>query len=121
MGKVKLNIKAIKSPLQMIGFFLAWIETALAASLWPVKGNEKLLSILLFSVVGIAIIIALSLVFVLVYIVKHYPQWLFNPADYDPAVQDELFEHDYSISKAGRLAREAAAAEEEFDGGDHNG
>jgi hypothetical protein len=69
--------------------------------------------ILLFSLVGVAIIIAGSLVFVLVHLVRNYPQWLFNPNDYDPSVQDELFEHDYSMSQAEKKAREAVAAANE--------
>jgi len=94
------NFKSIKSPLQMAGFYLAWIETALAASLWPLKGHDNLLAVLLYAVVGIAIIFALGLVFMLIYLVVKDPHWLFNPSDYDPSVQDELFDHDHSISEA---------------------
>ena len=118
---MKLSIDSIKSPLQMIGFFLAWIETVLAVSLWPIQENEKLLTVLLFSLVGIAVIFALSLVISLLYLIRNYPQWLFNPGDYDPGVQDELFEHDYSCSEADRLTEEAAVTLSEGKSGDNNG
>ena len=105
----------------MIGFFLGWIETVLAVSLWPIKGNEGLMKILLFSLVGIAVIIAGILGFVLIHIARNYPQWLFNPGDYDPGVQDELFEHDYSVSKAEKLVEKAVAVtKEESNGSDCN-
>ena len=45
-------------------------------------------------------VFSLSLVFSLIYLIRNYPQWLFNPGDYDPGVQDELFDHDYSRSTA---------------------
>lgn len=118
---MKLSIDSIKSPLQMIGFFLAWIETVLAVSLWPVQENEKLLTILLFALVSIAVIFTLSLVFSLVYLVRNYPQWLFNPGDYDPDIQDELFEHDYSRSEADRVELEAAVTSSEGIGGEVDG
>ena len=102
---MKLSIDNIKSPLQMIGFFLAWIETILAVSLWPIQDNEGLVTILLFSLVTIAVIVALSLVFSLIHLIKNYPQWLFNPADYDPEVQDELFDHDYSCSDGDKIKK----------------
>ena len=102
---MKLKLKSINSPLQMIGFYLVWIETVLAVSLWPVQGNERLLTILLFSLVGIAIIIAGILGFVLIHLVRNYPQWLYNPGDYDPEVQDELFEHDYSVCEAEKVVK----------------
>lgn len=94
------DFKSIKSPLQMAGFYLAWIETALAASLWPLKGHDTLLMILMSAVVGIAIIFALGVVFVLVYLTRYNPYWLYNPSDFDPGVQDELFEHSHSFSAA---------------------
>ncbi len=104
------NFKSIKSPLQMAGFYLAWIETALAASFWPLKGNDNLLAVLLYSVIGIAIIFALAVVFILIYLVLKEPRWLFNPSDYDPSVQDELFRHDHSISDATTALAEVATA-----------
>ena len=116
---MKMSVDSIKSPLQMIGFFLAWIETVLAVSLWPVKENEKLLTILLFSLVSIAVIFTLSLVFSLIYLIRNYPQWLFNPGDYDPEVQDELFDHDYSKSEADKVIDEAAITLSE--GSDYSG
>jgi hypothetical protein len=94
------RFELIKSPLQMVGFYLAWIETAMAASLWPLKDNDTLLTILLSVVVGIASIFALTMVFILIYLVIKDPHWLFNPSDYDPSVQDELFDHDHSVSEA---------------------
>ncbi len=110
------KFKAIKSPLQMAGFYLAWIETALAASLWPLKENQILLRVLLFAVIGIAILFAVTVVFILVYLVRREPHWLFNPSDYDPSVQDALFEHDHSVSKADTACREAVTS-----GGDNDG
>lgn len=102
------NFKSIKSPLQMVGFYLAWIETVLAASFWPLKGYDKLLTVLLVSMVIIALIFAGAMVFILVHLVLKSPRWLFNPSDFDPSVQDELFKHDYSLSKASLLEKEAA-------------
>jgi len=106
--KMDGNFKAIKSPLQMAGFYLAWIETALAASFWPLKNNEILLKVLLFSVVGIAIIFAATMVFILIYLVRKEPHWLFNPSDYDPSVQDALFEHDHTLSQANTVRKQIA-------------
>jgi hypothetical protein len=94
------SINSIKSPLQMVGFYLAWIETVLAASFWPLKENSKLLVVLLYGMVSIALIFALAMIFILVYLVRNNPHWLFNPSDYDPSVQEELFGHDCSISEA---------------------
>ena len=116
------NFKAIKSPLQMVGFYLAWIETALAASLWPLKDNQLLLKILLFAVVAIALIFAVTMVFILIHLVYKEPHWLFNPSDYDPSVQDELFEHDHSVSriensKSNDISRKSATCKSNFDTG----
>lgn len=97
---MKTTFKSIKSPLQMAGFYLAWIETVLAASFWPLKGDVGLLSVLLYAVVVIAVVFALTMGFILVYLVLKEPRWLFNPSDYDPAVQNKLFDHDESISEA---------------------
>lgn len=105
---MKMSIDSIKSPLQMVGFFLAWIETVLAVSLWPVQENEKLLTILLFALVTIAVIFTISLMFSFIHLIKNYPQWLFNPGDYDPEVQDELFDHDYSKSEADQILDKSA-------------
>jgi hypothetical protein len=107
--EIDATFKAIKSPLQMAGFYLAWIETVLAASFWPLKGNEGLLGVLLYTVVSIAVIFALAMVFILTYLVLKEPRWLFNPSDYDPAVQNKLFEHDESISEASIAQFEATA------------
>ena|SRR6056297_2081869 len=131
------NFKAIKSPLQMTGFYLAWIETALAASFWPLKDNQLLLQILLFAVVAIALIFAVTMVFILIHLVRKEPYWLFNPSDYDPSVQDALFEHDHSVSlvensKSNDTSRKSVTCRGNFDtaskkevaatsGGDQNG
>lgn len=111
------GFKSIKSPLQMAGFYLAWIETVLAASFWPLQGSEVLLAVLLYSVVGIGSLFALTMVFILVYLVLNDPCWLFNPSDYDPEVQNELFKHDLSISEACSIQAETAAVKK----GDSNG
>ena len=97
---MKAGFKSIKSPLQMAGFYLAWIETVLAASFWPLKGRDALITVLFYTVVGIAVIFALAVVFILVYLARYNPHWLYNPSDYDPSIQDELFEHDSSMSEA---------------------
>ncbi len=98
------DLKSIKSPLQMVGFYLAWIETVLAASFWPLKGHDKLLNVLFYTVIAIALIFAGAMIFILLYLVLKNPRWLFNPSDYDPDVQDELFKHDHSISKGDFLS-----------------
>ncbi|ACL71021.1 hypothetical protein [Halothermothrix orenii] len=101
---MKNYFKSIKSPLQMAGFYLAWIETALAAGLWPLKGHEELLPVLLYTVVGVAIAFAGAMIFILVYLVIKDPHWLFNPSDYDPSVQDELFDGEHDIGKVGQIS-----------------
>lgn len=106
------RFKSIKSPLQMAGFYLAWIETVLAVSFWPLKGYDYLVKVLLFTIVGIAVIFALAVVFVLVYLAYKNPHWLYNPSDYDPSVQDELFGHDYSFSEGGPVVTEMAISKE---------
>lgn len=110
--------KSIKSPLQMVGFYLVWIETVLTAGLWPLKNNDHLVVILLYCVVSIAIIFALGMIFVLVYLVRNHPYWLYNPSDYDPSVQDELFGHDYSYSEASKALEEVASVKGDKGRGD---
>jgi hypothetical protein len=110
-GNMDKNFKSIKSPLQMAGFYLAWVETVLAASFWPLKGQGVLVNILLYVVVGIAVVFAVALVFILIYMVVREPRWLFNPSDYDPSVQNRLFRHDYSSSEAQKVKLEPKATE----------
>lgn len=104
-----VNFQSIKSPLQMAGFYLAWIETVLAASFWPLKEHDRLLTILLIAMVIIALVFAGAVVFILIHLVLKSPRWLYNPSDFDPSVQDELFKHDCSLSKASLLQEETAA------------
>jgi len=81
----------IRNPLQLVGFYLSWVESALIASLWAPKENW-LQSLLICVVVLIGLSFASSCAFTLIYLTVRKPQLLYNPSDYAPEVQARLFE-----------------------------
>lgn len=92
--------KTIKSPLQMVGFYLAWVETTIAGSIWAIKGTEKwTLSLLVITIAAVAILYAGIVAFVLVYLTVKRPNLLFNPSDYADNVQPMLFNNSPLIVK----------------------
>jgi len=85
--------KSVKSPLQMVGFYLAWVESAIGVGLWAVRDvNDWTRSLLIVTMCAIGIIYAAVVAFVLIYIVFKKPHFLFNPSDYTPSVQPMLFD-----------------------------
>lgn len=82
----------VKSPLSMVGFYLAWVESAFSAGLFATKNIEGWpRTFLIVSMGAIGLIYAGVVAFVLVYLVCKHPQFLFNPSDYTPGVQHMLF------------------------------
>lgn len=85
--------KSVKSPLQMVGFYLAWVESAIGVALWGIRGvNDWTRTLMIVTMCGIGILYALVVAFVPLYLVLKKPHFLFNPSDYTPAVQPMLFE-----------------------------
>jgi hypothetical protein len=84
--------KSVKSPLQMVGFYLAWVESVMGAGLWAVRDvNDWTRALLIATMCGIGLIYAAVVASVLLYLVFKKPHFLFNPSDYTPAVQPMLF------------------------------
>jgi ABC-type phosphate/phosphonate transport system permease subunit len=84
--------KNIKSPLQMVGFYLAWVETALGGSLWAVANVDHWSRTLLICAIAfIGVIFAAVIAFILVFLALRRPHLLFNPSDYAASVQPLLF------------------------------
>jgi hypothetical protein len=84
--------KSVKSPLQMVGFYLAWVESVMSAGLWAVRGvSDWTRALLIVTMCAIGIIYAAVVAFVLLYLAFKKPHFLFNPSDYTPAVQPMLF------------------------------
>jgi len=76
----------------MVGFYLAWVESALAVGLWAIRGIEHWTRTLLIIVLClIAVGFAVAVVFVLIYLAVRKPHFLFNPSDYAAPVQSLLF------------------------------
>ena len=76
----------------MVGFYLAWVESALAVGLWAIRGLEHWTRTLLIIVLClVAVGFAVAVVFVLIYLAVRQPHFLFNPSDYAPSVQPLLF------------------------------
>ncbi len=83
----------VKSPLQMVGFYLAWVESALGASLWAVRDmNSWPRTFLIVTLSVIAFLFAVAILFTLVFLVVRRPNLIFNPSDYHPTVQAKLFD-----------------------------
>src|SRR5262245_22201568 len=91
-----MNLKpsTVRSPLQLFGFYLAWMETALAGSLFATESGTypQTKSFLMISMGIGAIVFVLTAAFLLIYLTVKKPGFLFNPGDYDPAVQPMLFD-----------------------------
>ena len=84
--------KSVKSPLQMVGFYLAWVESVMGAGLWAVRDvNDWTRTALIITMCAIALTYAGVVAFVLLYLAFKKPHFLFNPSDYTPAVQPLLF------------------------------
>ena len=92
-GKVQMPSKsAVQSPLQLFGLYLAWSESALAVGLLATTGIDHWVKYFLMFAMGAGIIAYVGVAgFLLVYLVMKRPHFLFNPSDYDKAVQPMLF------------------------------
>jgi hypothetical protein len=86
------DTKAVQSPLQLFGLYLAWTETALAASLFATSSIEHWTKYLLIFVMAAGLLLYVLIAgFLLVYLVVKRPGFLFNPSDFDKSVQPMLF------------------------------
>lgn len=84
--------KAVQSPLQLFGLYLAWAESALAASLFATSSVDHWTRYLLIFVMASGLLVyVLVAAFLIVYLVVKKPAFLFNPSDYDKSVQHMLF------------------------------
>jgi hypothetical protein len=85
-----LQPTGIKSPLQLFGFYLAWTETAMGGSLFATKTVTWAQNIFMVVMAfGLATFVGVT-AFLLIRIVMKHPGLLFNPSDFDPAVQHLL-------------------------------
>lgn len=86
------DTKAVRSPLQLFGLYLAWMESAVAASLMATSSLEHWTRYLLIFVMALGLILYVCIAgFLLVYLVVKRPFFLFNPSDFDKSVQHLLF------------------------------
>ncbi len=84
--------KAVQSPLQLFGLYLAWAETALSASVWATSAVEHWTRHFLMAAMGIGLLAYVGIAgFLLIYLVVKRPAFLFNPSDFDKSVQHLLF------------------------------
>lgn len=84
--------KAVQSPLQLFGLYLAWTESALAASLFATSSIDHWTRYLLIFVMAAGLLMYVAIAgFLLVYLVVKRPFFLFNPSDFDKSVQHLLF------------------------------
>ena len=84
--------KGVRSPLQLFGLYLAWAESAFAASLFATTGIQHWTRYLLMFVMSFGLIAYVCVAgFLLIYLVTKRPAFLFNPSDYDSSVQHLLF------------------------------
>jgi len=83
---------AVQSPLQLFGLYLAWSESALAAGLFATTTIDHSARYFLMIAMGVGIVAYVGVAgFLLIYLVMKRPHFLFNPSDYDAAVQPMLF------------------------------
>ena len=84
--------KGVWSPLQLLGRYIGWMETAVAggvAATWGVAHWARtVLMVVLAS--GVALYVATAC-FVVIYLAVTRPELLYNPSAYDPSVQAGLF------------------------------
>ncbi len=76
------------NPFQMLS--VALIEGALVAAIYPSEAIW-LKAVLIVSVVIIAVSFAGTIIYINIYLLHKNPNLLYNPADYDKAVQPLLF------------------------------
>lgn len=90
--KAVADSKAVQSPLQLFGLYLAWMETALAASAWAMWSIDHWTKYLLVFVMAAGLLLYVGVAgFLLIYLVVKRPAFLFNPSDFDKSVQHMLF------------------------------
>jgi hypothetical protein len=84
--------KAVQSPLQLFGLYLAWAETALSASVWATASADHWTRHLLMTAMAVGLLAYVGIAgFLLIYLVVKRPAFLFNPSDFDKSVQHLLF------------------------------
>jgi hypothetical protein len=87
------TLSAVRSPLQLFGLYLAWAESALSAGLFATTGVEHWTRYCLMFMMAFGLgVFVLTVAFLLIYLSIKKPGFLFNPGDYDPAVQPYLFD-----------------------------
>lgn len=89
MAKAKPN--ALKTPLQMIGRFLCFVETPLCGLFYFMARDIKIVwiqNILLFVIIGLPVSFAAAFIFI--WIKK--PWAMYNPQDFDKSVHIRYFD-----------------------------
>ena len=86
------SARAIRSPLQLFGLYLAWAESAMGGSLFALQSIEHWVKYFLIFSMGVGMLGYVGVAgFLIVYLVIKKTPFLFNPSDYDKSVQSMLF------------------------------
>ena len=88
-SSTKVNVK---NPLQLLGLYIGWMETAMVAGLWATTDvvHWSRYMLMVSAALGIIAYIGTSC-FIVLYLTITKPHFLFNPSDYDKDVQKYLF------------------------------
>lgn len=96
-NKKKFNLQ---NPLQLLGIFLGWLETAAVVGLFAINEIDHWTRDFVIFSLGFGIIGYLFIVgFVNVYLTVKTPHFLFNPSDFDKEVQQYLFNTPISVDE----------------------
>jgi hypothetical protein len=88
----------LKNPLQLLGIYLGWLETAAAVGLFAVNNVNSWPRDFVIFALGFGIISYVLIVgFVNIYLTIRSPHFLFNPSDYAKDVQPYLFDSPLDI------------------------
>jgi len=84
--------KGVRNPLQLLGWYLAWMEGIAGGGLLLSAPFDHWTKYFLLFAIGFGILAyGLTAAFVVIYLAVKNPNLLFNPSDYDPTVQHQLF------------------------------
>lgn len=86
------QLRGVRNPLQLFGIYLAWSETALSVSMFAMSNIDHWIKYCLIAAMAVGLLAYVAVAsFLLVYLALTKPGFLFNPSDYDSAVQPMLF------------------------------
>lgn len=92
--------QSIKNPLQLMGFYLFLVESALTISQFALQGVEHWTKSFLLFTMGFGLLVYIGTAsYLLIKLVNKNPQFLFNPSDYDSKVQPLLFQEGSKLIK----------------------